>query len=143
MEEGAFTIGYAVPVLKVSDVERSIEWYESLFGFKADPFPSSPPYVFAILCRDGAQIMLQGVDGKGGDHELNHGVHDEWDVYLRLHGGNLLALAAAAKKRTELLRGPERAFYGHVEFEVADPDGHRVCVGEVLPADADVPTRKE
>ena len=87
--------------------------------------------------------MLQGVGAKGGDHQLSRGVHDEWDDYLRTHGGNLLALAAAAKKRTELLRGPERAFYGHVEFEVADPDGHRVCVGEVLPSDADVPTRKE
>lgn len=34
----AFTAGCAVPVLKVSDVQRSIVWYESLFGFKADPF---------------------------------------------------------------------------------------------------------
>lgn len=142
MEPIAFTAGCAVPVLKVSDVQRSIAWYESLFGFKADPFPSSPPYVFAILCRDGAQIMLQGVDVAGSNQLLSRGVHDEWDVYLRIHGGNLLGLAAASKKRTELLRGPERAFYGQVEFEVADPDGHRICVGEVLPADADVPTRE-
>jgi catechol 2,3-dioxygenase-like lactoylglutathione lyase family enzyme len=87
--------------------------------------------------------MLQGVEATGGDHRLGREVHDEWDVYLRIHGGNLLALAAAAAKRTGLLRGPERAFYGQVEFEVADPDGHRICVGEVLAAEADVPTRKE
>ena len=143
METVAFTVGCAVPVLKVSDVQRSIAWYESLFGFTADPFPSSPPYTFAILCRDGAQIMLQGIDVTGRDQLLGRGVHDEWDVYLRMHGGNLLALAAAAKNRTELLRGPERAFYGQVEFEVADPDGHRICVGEVLPAGADVPRRQD
>ncbi len=86
--------------------------------------------------------MLQGVDATGGDHLPGGGVHDEWDVYLRMHGGNLLALAAAAKKRTELLRGPERAFYGQVEFGIADPDGHRICVGEPLPAEANVPTRE-
>jgi catechol 2,3-dioxygenase-like lactoylglutathione lyase family enzyme len=142
MEPVAFTAGCAVPVLKVSDVQRSIAWYESLFGFKADPFPNSPPYVFAILCRDGAQIMLQGVEATSDDHRPSRDVHDEWDVYLRIHGGNLLALAAAAENRTKLLRGPERAFYGQVEFEVADPDGHRVCVGEVLPAEADVPRRE-
>lgn len=143
MEPVAFTAGCAVPVLKVSDVQRSIAWYESLFGFKADPFPSSPPYSFAILCRDGAQIILQGVDATRDDHRLSRDVHDEWDVYLRIHGGNLLALAAAAGKRTELLRGPERAFYGQVEFEVADPDGHRICLGEPLPAEANVPARKD
>lgn len=142
MEQVAFIAGCAVPVLKVSDVQRSIAWYESLFGFRADPFPTSPPYSFAILCRDGAQIMLQGVDATGGDHPRSSNVHDEWDVYLRVHGGNLLAVAAATRKQTALLRGPERAFYGQVEFEVADPDGHRICVGEPLPAEANVPTRE-
>jgi catechol 2,3-dioxygenase-like lactoylglutathione lyase family enzyme len=141
METTAFTVGRAVPVLKVLDVGRSIAWYSSVFGFTADPFPDSPPYSFAILCRDGAQIMLQGIE-EAGDQRRPSSVHSEWDVYLRVHGGNLLALAEAAKERTALLRGPERAFYDQVEFEVADPDGHRICVGEPLPQAANIPTRE-
>jgi catechol 2,3-dioxygenase-like lactoylglutathione lyase family enzyme len=141
MEPTAFTVGRAVPVPKVLDVGRSIAWYSSVFGFTADPFPDSPPYSFAILCRDGAQIMLQGIED--ADERLRQSsVHSEWDVYLRVHGGILLALAEAAKEQTALLRGPERAFYGPVEFEVADPDGHRICVGEPLPAAPNIPTRK-
>ena len=142
METTAFTVGRAVPVLKVVDVGRSIAWYSSVFEFTADPFPDSPPYSFAILCRDGAQIMLQGI-GDAAAQQRPSSVHSEWDVYLRVHGGNLLALAEATQERTKLLRGPERAFYGQVEFEVADPDGHRICVGEPLPAAPNIPTRKD
>ena len=141
MEPTAFTVGRAVPVLKVWDVGRSIDWYSSVFGFTADPFPDSPPYSFAILCRDGAQIMLQGSEDVA-EQQRPSSVHSEWDVYLRVHGGNLLSLAEAAKELTVLLRGPERAFYGQVEFEVADPDGHRICVGEPLPAALDIPMRE-
>ena len=143
METTAFAVGCAVPVLKVLDVGRSIAWYSSVFGFTSDPFPDSPPYSFAILCRDGAQIMLQGIEAAAEQRLPSSEPHSEWDVYLRVHGGNLLALAEATKERTELLRGPERAFYGQVEFEVADPDGHRICVGEPLPQAANIPTRKD
>lgn len=138
----AFAVGCAVPVLKVLDVGRSIAWYSSVFGFTADPFPDSPPYSFAILCRDGAQIMLQGIEVGPDQRRSSDEIHSEWDVYLRVRGGSLLALAEATRKQTKLLRGPERAFYGQVEFEVADPDGHRVCVGEPLPPAANIPTRE-
>jgi hypothetical protein len=56
-----------------------------------------------------------------------------------LQGGRLLALADAVRRHTPLLRGPERMFYGQVEFEIADPDGHRLCIAEPLPADAKAP----
>ena len=49
----------AVPVLQVADVSRSIDWYVAAFGFDPDPFPPNPPYSFAILRRDGAEMMLQ------------------------------------------------------------------------------------
>ena len=39
----------AVPLLRVADVTRSIEWYRSILGFVADPFPAQPPHEFAIL----------------------------------------------------------------------------------------------
>ncbi|MGE0622453.1 MAG: hypothetical protein AB7O54_07500 [Pseudomonadales bacterium] len=76
-----------VPVLKVVDVERSIDWYSSVLGFKADPFPNKPPYSFAILRRGKAEIMLQC-----------HGVESRtpivgWSVYLRVSGGRLLEFA--------------------------------------------------
>ena len=127
-----------VPVLQVADVERSATWYASVFGFDADPFPDTPPYSFAILRRDCMEIMLQCSEGAS-----NESRRSGWSVYLRMAGGGLLEFAEAARKHTELKREPERMFYGQVEFEVVDPDGHVICVAESLPGEANVPRARE
>ncbi len=49
----------AVPVLQVANVGRRMAWYVTAFGFEPDPFPKNPPHSFAILRRDGAEMMLQ------------------------------------------------------------------------------------
>ena len=45
--------------------------------------------------------------------------------------------------KNPLVRGPERMFYGLVEFEVLDPDGYRVCMSGAVGADANVPAARE
>jgi len=132
----------AVPVLQVKDVARSIDWYVKVFEFQANPFPASPPFSFAILRRDDAEIMLQCADVPPAV-KTTAPTEAGWAVYLRTSGEDLLAMAAAVRRITPVLRGPERMPYGLVEFEVEDPDGHRVCVSGALPASADVPMAKE
>ena len=133
----------AVPVLQVADVETSLRWYADHLGFEADPFPESPPYAFAMLRRDGAEIMLQRAEphrqpgGRPPDPPFR------WSVYFRAAGTSVLQISSEAGKKTPLLRGPERMFYGLVEFELCDPDGYRVCVGGEAPAGADVPMHRE
>jgi catechol 2,3-dioxygenase-like lactoylglutathione lyase family enzyme len=129
----------AVPVLQVADVGRSIDWYVAAFGFDPDPFPRNPPYAFAILRRDGAEIMLQGE----GSSRPPDATEDGWTVYLRIAGDGLLDLADSVGRATPLVRGPERMFYGLVEFEVLDPDGYRICVSGSVPAGANVPAARE
>jgi uncharacterized glyoxalase superfamily protein PhnB len=128
----------AIPVLQVADVGRSIEWYFAAFGFDADPFPPSPPYGFAILRRDGAEVMLQS-----GTPQRLDAKDESWRVYLRIAGDGLLDLADSVRRATPLVHGPERMFYGLVEFEVIDPDGHRICVSGSVPAGANVPAARE
>ena len=128
----------AVPVLQVRDVERSMGWYVDTFGFQPDPFPEKPPYGFAILRRDDSEIMLQSADVEEKFHS-----GDGWAVYLRTSGEDLLDLAKAIGRVTPLIRGPERMFYGLVEFEVVDPDGYHVCVSGPLPASVNVPRARE
>jgi catechol 2,3-dioxygenase-like lactoylglutathione lyase family enzyme len=129
----------AVPVLQVADVGRSIDWYVAAFGFDPNPFPRNPPYAFAILRRDGAEIMLQGE----GTSRPPDATEDGWTVYLRIAGDGLLDLADSMGRATPLVRGPERMFYGLVEFEVLDPDGYRICVSGSAPAGANVPAARE
>ena len=134
----------AVPVLQVADVAASIDWYASALGFRADPFPQKPPYSFAILRRDEVEIMLQRAPGPTAPTPAVSPLpRAGWAIYLRLDGGGLIAFADAVRRQTPVLRGPERLFYGQVEFEVADPDGYRICIGEPLPPDTAVPCAKE
>lgn len=134
------TFQRAVPVLQVADVARSVRWYGDVLGFAAETFPPAPPYSFAILTRDGAEIMLQC-----GDPPRPGAADPEflWSAYLRTLGTAILDLAAAVGAKTPILRGPERMFYGLVEFEVCDPDGYRVCVSGDAPAGSSVKVRVE
>ena len=130
----------AVPVLQVADVERSVRWYGDVLGFAAETFPAAPPYSFAILTRDGAELMLQcGAPPRGGTPDPEF----LWSVYLRTLGAVILDVAVSVAAKTPILRGPERMFYGLVEIEVCDPDGYRVCVSGDAPAGASVPLRVE
>jgi len=136
---------HAVPVVQVANVETSLRWYVEVLGFTPDTFPKSPPYSFAILRRDGAEIMLQASDEARTDTALIRTSDPEfrWSVYLRIAGTGVLEVAAAVEKKAPLLRGPEQMFYGLVEFEVCDPDGYRICVGGEAPAGAHVKPHEE
>ena len=133
----------AVPVLQVFDVETSCRWYADVLGFTPNPFPKSPPYSFAILRRDGAEIMLQCAEESAGSPRRPPDPEFRWSVYLRIAGTAILEVAAAAGKTAQLMRGPERMFYGLVEFELCDPDGYRVCGSGDAPAGTTVKAHKE
>ena len=91
-------------------METSLRWYAEVLGFTPDPFPKSPPYSFAILRRDGAEIMLQCADEAGAPGSPTRPADPEfrWSIYLRIAGTAILDVAAAAGKRARLMRGPER-----------------------------------
>ena len=135
----------AVPVLQVANVGTSVRWYVDVLGFVPDTFPQDPPFSFAMLRRDGAEIMLQCSEheGEGGPSGRKPDPEFRWSVYLRVGGAAALEVAAAAGTKVQLLRGPERMFYGLVEFEICDPDGYRICVGGEAPPGANVKMRQE
>lgn len=122
------TFNSIVPVLRVSDVARSITWYRDNLGFVPDPSPEEAPHESCVLRRDRTELMLR----RAPNPVVRIGQSYDWDVYIRLEGGELTALLDHARRRTPLVRGPELMPYGQVEFELEDPDGHRVCVAEVL-----------
>ena len=135
----------AVPVLQVFDVETSCRWYADVLGFTPNPFPKSPPYSFAILRRDEAEIMLQCAEETKGTGSTRRAADPafRWSVYLRIDGTAILDVAAAAGKKAKVMRAPERMAYGLVEFELCDPDGYRVCISGDAPAGATVKAHEE
>lgn len=136
------TFSSAVPVLRVADVARSLAWYRDILGFDAPsapgadaatepaaaPEPTASPVTSRTLRRDRTELVLRQVAAPAPAARGN----GDWDVYLRLTGGALVELLDHARRRTPLVRGPELMPSGHVEFELEDPDGHRICLAEAL-----------
>ena len=129
-------IKQAVPVLRVADVGRSIEWYRGTLGFVGDPFPATPPHQFAILRHGPAEMMLRR---GSAPIRVRPGPYD-WDVYLRLEGSRFRELFAQLSARGLVTRRLERMFYGLAEFEITDPDGYVVCLSQLLEEAGDLPT---
>lgn len=115
-----------VPVLRVSDLERSVAWYRDNLGFAADEGQDASQGF--ILRRDATELMLRRAASPLTRLRDSY----QWDVYIRLAGEELTALLDHARRRTPLVRGPELMPSGAVEFELEDPDGYRVCVAEAL-----------
>lgn len=122
------SVAAIVPVLRVADVARAAAWYADHLGFVVEDSPVASADA-VLLQRDGIALMLRRRTAEPSAPRSLLTLVD-WDVYLRLDGGALLTLLDGVRRRTPLVRGPEVMPDGTVEFELEDPDGHRVCLAE-------------
>ena len=103
----------AIPVLRVTDVAQSVEWYGRL-GYVQEwlhRFGRSFP-AFASIARDGhARLFLSEHEGDANDKTL---------VYIRVPDVEAVAKSFAA----ELVDQPWAQ-----EAHLTDPDGNRLRVG--------------
>ncbi len=114
------------PLLVVSNLQRSLEFYRDRLGF-AEPSVWGDPPCFAMMQRSGFEIMLSVAEAADQVHP--HGAFNVWDLYLRVT--DLRAeIAALESNATPLAAGPRDTFYNMREIEVLDPDGHRICIGQ-------------
>ena len=114
------------PVLVATDVGETAKWYEQVLGFEAALFPDGPPFAFAILCRDGLEIMIRrcgplGLLRTDGD----------WNVYLRVTG--IHALHERLHGRVRIVEPLHTKNYGCIEFAIEDPNGFRLVFSEKAP----------
>src|SRR6188768_4322016 len=80
------------PLLVVSDLQRSIDFYQRRLGF-ADPSVWGEPQCFAMLSRDGFELMLSLAEDSA--HIRPNGPNALWDFYLRV--ADIAAEMAALK----------------------------------------------
>lgn len=131
-------ISGAVPVLRVADVQRTLDWYGEMLGFEPHTFPQDPPFEFAVLSFASTRIMARQMPGYRRDPRLKG-----WDVYLSIEGGRLRELYEDLRERVTILRPLQRMPYGDTEFDIRDPDGHVLCLGELLADTSGIPDAKE
>ncbi len=115
----------AVPVLQVANVASSAVWYRDTLGFTASPAGPPDGPVFAILQRDGVEIMLQKARGPVQRREASE---LSMDVYLRV--ADVQAFRASVVARVPDVGPIVEREYGCREFRVAGPDGHVIVVSQ-------------
>lgn len=105
----------ATPILRVADMQRSLDFYTNLLGFEVHNWSDE---VFASIGRDGAGIYLcSGAQGSSGT----------W-VWLGFDG-DAEALHEQLTNQGVTIRMPPTNFSWAMEIHVEDPDGHVLRLG--------------
>jgi lactoylglutathione lyase len=124
--------------LSVADVERSIEWYESVLGFEIN---YSMSMIASVRYREHADLML--VDEKTSFHtdlskrdtKRGQGV----SLYFIAENESADEIAARAEEHdAEIAHGPEETTWNTREVVISDPDGYELVFSERLEKDGSI-----
>ena len=126
--EVAVEVKSAAPTFLVADVEVTAKWYAENLGFQvAGHAPDKPPFVYASLQRDGAEIMLLNLDDYKKPDLSSRRPGGLWDAYFRLAG--VRALYETVRHQPWIKMPLRKQPYGDWEFEVRDPNGYVLVFG--------------
>jgi uncharacterized glyoxalase superfamily protein PhnB len=120
----------SAPVLLVSDVVASANYFRDAVGFSYDRFYGEPPH-FCITQRDGHSLMLAKADDPTKITPYWKVVDQMWNAYFWVDDAKALfeELVAAGAK---IDYGLETKPYGILEFGIQDLDGHDIGFGQML-----------
>lgn len=120
----------SAPILLVSDVAASAEWYRDKLGFTFDKFVGDPPQ-FCILSRDDFYIMLSRVKDKSDIRPHWKIVDKMWNIYFWVDDVEAIYEEFQHRGATidyTLYVTP----YNVKEFGINDPDGYDIAFGQIL-----------
>ncbi|MCW5620422.1 MAG: VOC family protein [Burkholderiales bacterium] len=122
-----------VPSLGVSDIERSLDFYRTFFGFEVlDSYDEDGRMAWCWLRVGAAELMLQQLSADQ-QIRLNPAIGQSWVVYLRVDDPD----AVHARLRQGGFPASEigETEYDTREFFVSDPDGYELWIS--VPASPD------
>jgi catechol 2,3-dioxygenase-like lactoylglutathione lyase family enzyme len=118
-EQKGYQIHGLASVLYVKDFAGSLAYYRDVLGFSGDFVWGNPPF-YAVLCLGEAAVHLNALAPAATQI-----------VCIFCSGVDALHAELAARG-ARIKRQPQDEPYGMREFEVSDPDGHRLVFGEAL-----------
>lgn len=114
------TLSAITPLFVVSDLRRSLTFYRDRLGFEVThEEPAADPF-FAIVARDGVQVMLKTVGARALPNRSRH-PDARWDAYVHVPDPDALAVELRDRGMTPTATGTEDGLRG---FEVTDDDGY-------------------
>jgi catechol 2,3-dioxygenase-like lactoylglutathione lyase family enzyme len=112
--------------LEVKDVIASEVFYREKLGFRAGHFYGEPP-TFCITSRDKVTVFLDKTRTSPRSTPLNQ----YWALYIYVDDVDAVAAELAARG-VAFDRATEDQDYGCRDFDVRDPDGHLIGIGQEL-----------
>jgi len=115
-----------IPSLGVSDIDRSVDFYRTFFGFEvADSYDEDGRMAWCWLRTRGAELMLQQLSADQ-QIRLNPAIGQSWVVYLRVD--DLDAVHAKLQRNGFPVSETGTTPYGTREFFATDPDGYELWI---------------
>ena len=120
----------------VSDLEKSLDFYQTKLGFEIEWKGS----LFAIIRYQEVTLMLRQLKKEGFARPNRHpfvqaGWHtagaEAWDAYIWVNDSTRL-YDLLISRGVSVIRALEKADYGNLEFEIEDPDGYILCIGQTV-----------
>lgn len=127
---GKAKITGSAPILLVSDIVYSANWYRDKLGFDYDRFWGEP-LCFCILNRDSHYLMLSQVNDKSEIKPYWKIVDKMWNVYFWVDDVEKIYrefIVNGAKIDYSLYTTP----YNVKEFGIIDPDEYDIAFGEII-----------
>jgi uncharacterized glyoxalase superfamily protein PhnB len=126
-------LGAISPLFVVSDLQQALAFYRERLGFEVTHEAPAPDPFFAIVARDGVQLMLKMVaEDVGALPNRSRHPYARWDAYVHVPDPD--ALAAELRERGVTFEAPlADTDDGLRGFELTDHDGYLLFFGR--PAD--------
>lgn len=124
------------PNLEVKDIESTVTFYQSVLGFTLvmavpstqdamdESFISDKDYVYALVKKDGVELMFQRTDSFKQDVTLARGLPIGASVSFYMEMNGLDDFFVSIKDKVDVFTAPEMAWYGMREFYLKDINGY-------------------
>ncbi|MEM7305862.1 MAG: VOC family protein [Planctomycetota bacterium] len=131
-----------IPMLNVSDIERSLAFYRDALGFEVvSDLKAVKEWEWALIRSGETELMLTQSDCDLGLYKGPEPEKDgSWPALYYFYPEDVAALHAHVVERGYRPTELDVTFYGMREFGLRDPDGHALAfgqdAGESAPKDA-------
>jgi uncharacterized glyoxalase superfamily protein PhnB len=121
-----------IPMLKVSDIEASLEFYRAALDFKVVSNPDAVKESRWATIRSGwTEIMLSQTESPPVTLGINHPESgNAWSAIFYFYPDDVARLYVQVIARGYQPTALKATVYGMREFSLSDPDGHRLSFGQ-------------
>jgi uncharacterized glyoxalase superfamily protein PhnB len=127
------TIKRITPLLFVPEVEPCVRFWTERLGFRsASEVPEGSKLAFAMLQKDGTEIMYQSYASLAKDLPALEAPARKGPSFLYVEVESLEAIKAAVHG-ADFYLSERTTFYGAREIGIKDPAGHYITFAEFAP----------